>query len=103
MKKKFYTAIAILAFIGLSNASFAQTPREAEVNTRLAVQPGRIDHKEFNGNMGICKADRLHREDYFIGHEENRLENRHDGHITRPEQMRLNRQENRVNRQIRRW
>jgi hypothetical protein len=104
MKKKFYTAIAIIAFIGLSNASFAQThPREAEVNQRIDNQTARIDNKEFNGDMGIHEADRLHREDHFIGREENRFENCHDGCITRPEQARLNHQENRVSRQIRRW
>jgi hypothetical protein len=102
MKKKFYTAIAIIAFIGLSNASFAQTnhSREAEVNTRLAFQNSRIDNKGFNGSINTPEADRLHREDQRIDRQENRFEDRHDGCITRSEQARLNFRENNVSRQI---
>jgi hypothetical protein len=103
MKKKFYTAIAIIAFIGLSNASFAQSnhPREAEVNTRLAVQNSRIDNKEFNGSINGREADRLHRDDQRIDRQENRFEDRHDGHITRGEQRRLNFREDHASREIR--
>jgi hypothetical protein len=105
MKKKFYTAIAIIAFIGLSNASFAQSshPREAEVNQRIDNQTSRIDNKFSASEINRPEAYHLQNEDRRIGREENRFENRHDGCITRPEQARLNHQENRVNRQIRRW
>ena len=102
MKKKFYTAIAILAFIGLSNASFAQTahPREAEVNQRIDNQTARIDNNVYDHQMSRPEAYHLQNEDRRIGNEENRMADRHDGYITRFDQHRLNRQENCVSRQI---
>jgi hypothetical protein len=99
----FFTAIAMIAFLGLSNATFAQVrhhPRRAEVNHRLAKQNKRIDTKEADGKMSTAEADKLHHEDHQIKHEEKDMASQDDGHITKQEQKTLNQQENKVSQQI---
>ena len=106
MNKKIFT-IALIAFLGISMSSFAQVgtwernhPRRAEVNGRLNNQDRRIHEERKEGEISQAKADRLHRQDHRIRHEERNMASRHDGHITGREQARLNRQENRVSRRI---
>ena len=50
--------------------------------------------------MSKGKAARLRKEDRKIRQEERRMASRHGGHITKLEQKRLNRQENKVSAQI---
>lgn len=106
MNTKFFT-LALIALLGISASSFAQTgkwdqthPRRAEVNGRLNNQDRRIHQERKEGEISRAKATRLHRQDHRIRHEERAMASRHNGHITRRETARLNRQENRVSRRI---
>ncbi len=106
MNTKFLT-LTLIAFLGISISSFAQTgkwdqthPRRAEVNGRLNNQDRRIHEERKEGEISYAKAARLHRQDHRIRHEERAMASRHNGHITGREQARLNRQENRVGRRI---
>jgi hypothetical protein len=106
MNKKFFT-LALIAFLGISMSSFAQTgkwdqnhPRRAEVNSRLNNQDRRIHEERKEGEISGAKAARLHRQDRHIRQEERHMASRHNGHITRGDQARLNRQENRTSRRI---
>ncbi len=98
-------AIAGLA-LGASASAYADTafasnhPRRDQVNDRLQKQNHRIHQQVRQGELGRGKAARLHRADHHIRQEERRFARRHNGTITPAEQARLNRQENRVSRQI---
>jgi hypothetical protein len=109
MKTKHFLPFAIVALLAIANSTFAQDgqwakdhPRRSEVNSRLANQHARIDNKEANGKMSTAEASKLHREDHTIRKEERNMASRDNGHITKRDQARLNRQENHVSRQIRR-
>jgi hypothetical protein len=91
------TAVVSLAAEG----KFDQThPRRAEVNHRLNNQDQRIHNEVKEGDMSKGKAERMHKEDRHIRHEERAMASRDGGHISKREQDKLNRQENKVSRQI---
>lgn len=102
------TSIALLAMLAtgisqgaMADADFAKDhPRRAEVNHRLNNQNARIHNEVREGDMSPEKAERLHREDHSIRQEERHMASEHGGAITPQEQATLNRQENRVSRQI---
>lgn len=99
---------ALLAIMGLVLAGGAATaasadtlhPRRAEVNERLANQNHRIAEARREGEISPRQAWRLHRADYRVRRQEVRFAHFHHGHITRHEQRRLNREENRISRHI---
>ena len=80
----------------------AAHPRRAEVNGRLANQNRRIDNGVADHQLTNSQARQLHREDHAIRSEERADAAAHGGHITKGEQRQINRQENRVSRQIHR-
>jgi len=86
--------------------SMAQTapvpdhPRENEVNQRLDNQQSRIQQGEANGTMTGKQAARDERHDENIAQRESADEAKHNGHITKGEQRRLNRAENRNSKRI---
>ena len=92
--------------MGAATAASADTawqanhPRREEVNTRLHSQNVRIRDERRDGDLSARQAFRLHRADRRIRHQERVYARNHGGHISRAEQMRLNREENRVNRHI---
>jgi len=99
----FIAAAALL----LSTGAFAQEtqwqkdhPRRAEVNGRLANQDKRIQQGEKSGKLTPGQAKQLHKEDKSIRKEERRMAARDGGHLTKKDQAKLNRQENRVSQQI---
>jgi hypothetical protein len=107
MKSKLLFSALFIAFLGIKNISMAQDgsfaknhPRRHEVNQRLHNQDRRINHKMKDGDITRRQAERMHHRDHQIRHEERRMAYRHNGHITKHEQYRLNRQENRMNRRI---
>lgn len=106
MKSKLVFSALFVAFLGIANISMAQDgftknhPRRAEVNQRLNNQDRRIDHKVKDGNMSRQRSYNLHREAHQIRREERRMASKHNGHITKHEWNRLNRQENHVSRRI---
>jgi hypothetical protein len=78
----------------------AHHPRREEVNGRLANQNARIHQEVRSGQISRAKAARLHATDHRIRKQERRMASRHDSHLTRHEDARLNRQENRASRRI---
>lgn len=101
------TALAVvLAGAAFSSAALAETqwekdhPRRDQVNDRLQNQDKRIHHEVKEGELSKGQAARLHRQDHAIRKEERRMAARHGGHITKAEQVKLDRQENRVSREI---
>jgi hypothetical protein len=101
------TPFLIAAFLLASTGAFAQEtqwqkdhPRRAEVNGRLANQNGRIQQGEKNGQLTPGQAKQLHKEDRNIRKEERRMAAKDGGHITKKDQAKLNRQENKVSKQI---
>ncbi len=108
MKSKLLFSGLMLAFLGFASVTKAQDgsfdrnhPRRAEVNGRLANQNARIDNKVKDGDLSKAQAATLHHEDHAIRKEEQRDAAKHDGHITKHEQNKLNRQENHVSHRIR--
>ncbi len=102
-----FAALALAVLVGGASASaFADTafannhPRRDQVNDRLQKQNHRINQQVREGELGRRQAARLHRADHHIRREERRFASNHNGTITPAEQARLNRQENRVSRQI---
>ena len=105
------TKLAVIAFAALLGAGAlpsayadtvfaAQHPRRDQVNDRLQTQHRRIHQEVKEGEMSHAKAMRLHRADHRVRREERRFTARHHGAISRAEQARLNRQENRISRHI---
>ena len=101
MKSNIYLNVAGLVCLGLlSTRSMAQTaavpdhPRENEVNQRLDNQQARINQGLANGTMTGRQAARDEKHDENIAQREAVDESKHNGHITKAEQNRLNRSEN---------
>ncbi len=78
----------------------AHHPRREEVNARLHNQNLRIRDARREGDLNGRQAHRLHVADHRVRHQERVFARNHGGHISRAEQMRLNREENRVNNHI---
>jgi hypothetical protein len=101
---KYLSAAAICCFsLGASLAS-AQTvpdhPRVNEVNQRLDNQQARINQGLAGGTMTNKEAARDEKHDANIAKRESVDEAKHNGHLTKGEQNRLNRSENRNSRRI---
>ena len=96
-------ASAICVIFG-SGAAIAQTvpdhPRVNEVNQRLDNQQARINQGLANGTMTGKQAARDEAHDANIAKRESVDEAKHNGHLTKGEQNRLNRSENRNSRRI---
>ena len=103
---------ALLVIMGLVLAGTAVTgasadtrwqsnhPRREEVNQRLQNQNQRIHDARREGELNARQAHRLHMADRHIRQQERRFARHDGGHITRAEQHRLNREENKVSGQI---
>jgi galactitol-specific phosphotransferase system IIB component len=97
--------LAILCAAGLgSSLAMAQEvpdhPRVNEVNQRLDNQQARINQGLANGTMTGKEAARDESHDANIAKRESVDEAKHGGHLTKGEQNRLNRSENRNSRHI---
>lgn len=75
-------------------------PRVNEVNQRLDNQQARINQGLANGTMNGKQAARDEAHDANIAKRESVDEAKHNGHLTKGEQNRLNRSENRNSRHI---
>jgi hypothetical protein len=98
--------IAGLLFALIGAQALAQTapvpdhPRENEVNQRLDNQQSRINQGLASGTMTGQQAARDEKHDANIAQREAVDESKHNGHITKAEQRRLNKSENRNSRHI---
>jgi hypothetical protein len=97
-------AIATLGVAGAASANpwDAHHPRRVEVNHRLAHIDRRIAFERRDGELTRGQARDLRREDAGIRGEERFDASHHRSHLTRTEDRRLNREEDRLNRQVRR-
>ena len=94
-------SLACLAAPAMADTPWqAHHPRREQVNNRLGNQNARIHHEVKEGEMSHAKAARLHRADHRIRMQERRMAARNDGHITRGQQARINREESHVSRRI---
>ena len=107
-KSKLYSHAAGLVCAALvSMHSMAQTapvpdhPRENEVNQRLDNQQSRINQGLAKGTMTGQQAARDEKHDANIAQREAVDESKHNGHITKAEQNRLNKSENKNSKRIR--
>lgn len=69
-------------------------PRENEVNTRLENQQNRIANGVADGQINAKQAARDSARDARVAREESRDEALHNGHLTKAEQTKMNRQLN---------
>jgi hypothetical protein len=102
-----YLNVAVLMCAALiATQSMAQTapvpdhPRENEVNQRLDNQQARIDQGLAKGTMTGQQAARDEKHDANIAQREAVDESKHNGHITKAEQRRLNKSENKNSKRI---
>ena len=102
IKRDFAIAVLGLALAigGATAASAAPHPRRAEVNHRLANENARIHHNLVTGKITPAEAAQEHREVHSVRVQERIDASEHGGHITKGEQVQLNREENAVSRQI---
>jgi hypothetical protein len=99
---------ALLAIVGVMLTGAAATgasaetrwqadhPRRVEVNHRIARQEARITEARRSGEISARKAHRLRVAEHRVLRQERRDARFHNGHITRFEKHRLNREENRI-------
>ena len=106
-KSNMYLNVAGLVCVALiATRSMAQTapvpdhPRENEVNQRLDNQQARINQGLANGTMTGQQAARDEKHDENIAQREAVDESKHNGHITKAEQSRLNKSENKNSKRI---
>jgi hypothetical protein len=109
MKSRRLFFLSLVALLGIANISMAQEPghtkthpSRAEVNQRLINLNHRIHDKEANREMSQRVADHLRQRGRQIHQEERRMASRHNGHVTKREQSRLNHQENHLSKKIHR-
>ena len=100
-----YLQVAVLCCVGFgSSLAMAQDvpdhPRVNEVNQRLDNQQARINQGLANGTMTGKEAARDESHDANIAKRESVDEAKHDGHLTKAEQNRLNKSENKNSRRI---
>jgi hypothetical protein len=106
MLKTASIAMGTLLALSTAGAAWAETaweathPRRDQVNDRLEHQNRRIHQEVREGELSHAQAAKLHRQDHRVRQEERAMASRHGGHITKPEQAALNRQENRISREI---
>jgi len=97
---------ALLGLVLLASGAQAATqwqkghPRRTEVNKRLKNQNRRINQGVKSGKLTQQQAQQMHKEDRQIRQEERDMAAQNGGHVTKQEQRTLNRQENKVSRQI---
>lgn len=75
-------------------------PRVNQVNRREARQQRRIANGVKNGTLKPRQTARLETREARLQHREKADMAKHNGHLTKPEQRRLNRRENRISRSI---
>jgi len=104
LSTKYLSVAAICCFSLAASLATAQTvpdhPRVNEVNQRLDNQQARINQGQANGTMTNKEAARDEKHDANIAKRESVDEAKHNGHLTKGEQNRLNRSENRNSRRI---
>jgi hypothetical protein len=116
MKHTLFFSIATLALSGfLAAPAFAQNPntqgagpgvvdpnhpRVNEVNAREQNQQNRIGNGIKNGSLAPKEAGKLEKQENHIVKQEKRDMAAHNGHLTKGEQAKLNREQNKESKRI---
>ena len=111
MKKSLILSSLALSFVAgmVSTNVFAEDPqinakkhpRRAEVVDRAQNEKRKNEAAEENGQISRRQEEKLNRQDNRIERQEQRDAAEHGGKITKREQAQLNREENKVNRERR--
>jgi hypothetical protein len=99
MKKNFIAAGLLLALVTVTSAGFAQT-KTPRVTKRQENQQKRIAHGVKSGELTAKETEHLEAREVKIQHD--KKEAKADGVVTAKERVKLNREENRASRAIRR-
>ncbi|MGC1458620.1 MAG: hypothetical protein WA825_10110 [Steroidobacteraceae bacterium] len=105
-RKTLTFAAAAVMLAGVVGTASAETtwqknhPRRTQVNHRLNNQNRRIHNDVKAGTMTKSQAATAHTEDHQVRQEERDMASQNGGHITKPEQRVLNKQENGISSQI---
>ncbi len=105
-RKTLTWAAAAAMLAGVVGTASAETswqknhPRRSQVNHRLHNQNRRIHSDVKNGTMTHRQALSAHKEDHQVRQEERDMASQNGGHLTKPEQRVLNKQENGISSQI---
>ncbi len=105
MKNTFLILIALATTLSTSNVladeSFAEKhPRRAEVNRREKIQQERIANGIESGKMSPEEAAKVEHQEASIKRQEAREVKANGGTLTKRQQRRLNREENRTSKEI---
>ena len=110
MTNRFRTIVitGLVAGSMLTSSAFAQTPdadvaghpRVNEIDQRLENQQTRINNGINDGQLNARQAARDEKRDAKISQELSRDEAKHNGHITKAEQRKMNRQLNKNSKKI---
>lgn len=99
MKNTFIAPTLSLLLTAAPLAAMAQDvpghTRENEINSRLENQQNRINAGVADGQLNARQAARDSAADARVAREESRDEAKHNGHLTKAEQAKMNRQLNR--------
>jgi hypothetical protein len=77
-------------------------PRVNQLNRRETRQQNRIANGISSGQLNANEASRLEKREASVQKREQKDMAKHNGHLTKGEQVRINRQQNRISRSIRR-
>ena len=105
MKNRILLVTASIFVLG-SSAAFAQSsdvpdhPRVNEVNQRLDNQQQRIDSGVQNGTLNAKQATNDEKRDAKVANELSNDEAKHNGHVTKAEQKKMNKQLNKNSHKI---
>ncbi|MDE3059921.1 MAG: hypothetical protein KGJ06_02800 [Pseudomonadota bacterium] len=102
------STLALLMALGFSAPVFAQNadtnvpghPRVNEIDNRLQDQQNRINAGEANGTMTQGQAARDEKRDERVAAQESKDEAKHNGHLTKREQRKLNKELNKDSKDI---
>ena len=96
-----YAVLAALAMLSVSSLTpaFAES-RQAQVNSRIENQQGRVARKGSKKKMSTAQQMRADEATYRMTDEEQRMKTRHKGRLTRRDQRILNNQLDRNNARI---
>ena len=110
--KTFRNSLLILALGTMTMGAFAQSstpgagatdknhPRVDQVNDRSENQQDRIANGIKNGSLTPGEAARLEKGEQRLNRNERRDLRKNDGHLTKKEQAQLNREQNRLSKRI---
>ena len=109
MNKLLTFSLSAALFAGVSTLTYAQEPtatpdathpRVEQVKDRQEKQADRVEAGEKSGELDKHEAKKLDKKEKEIQDEKKKDREKHDGHITKEEQEKLNRQQDKLGKKI---